>query len=287
MQFDYSQIIIETINKLFSTLFSSLDQSLYSLLDKVVFVNNSIISDSSFSSIFISKYGLPSIANSLLIGLFLYYCLKLYISPFSGNYVEKPYQFLTKTLIIALCINFTPFICGEILDILSTITDILKSLGLYISGEEISFNTLVTSSVYIDESSGAYNLFSFNGLLKSFFSFGLINLLFSYSIRYILIKVFILLFPFSLLSLSTSSTSWLFKSWSRAFFSLLFVQIFVVLILILLFSLNVKSNDLFSQISYISTIFILSKSNSYIKELLGGISTDIHSNLLSLKNIFK
>ena len=128
---------------------------------------------------------------------------------------------------------------------------------------------------------------AFNGLLKSFFSFGLISLLFSYTIRYILVKVFILLFPFSLLSLSTNSTSWIFKSWIRSFFSLLFVQNFIVLILTLLFSLNVKTQDSFSQISYISTIFILTKSNSYIKELIGGVTTDINTSLLTFKNIFK
>lgn len=287
MQNDYSQIIIETINKIFSTLFSSLDQSLYSLLDQTVFIDDSLLSDSFFNSIFNSKYGLPFIANSMLLGVFIYYCSKLYMAPFSGNYVEKPYQFLTKTLIIAICINFSQFICKEILNITSIFTDIFHSFGSSISGEEISFNTLISSSIYIDESAEIYNVFSFNGLLKSFFSFGLINLLFSYSIRYILVKVLILLFPFSLLSLSTNSTSWIFKSWCRAIFSLLFVQIFITLVLTLLFSLKVKSNDLFSQISYISTIFILTKSNSYVKELIGGISTEVNTNFFNLKNLLK
>lgn len=287
MQPDYSQIIIETINKLFSTLFSSLDESLYSLLDKTFFIDDSILSDSFFNSIFNSSYGLPAIANSMLIGIFLYYCFKLYLAPFSGNYIEKPYQFITRVLIIALCINSSLFICKEILNISATFADILRSLGSSISGKEISFNTLISASIYIDESSDIYNLFSFNGLLKSFFSFGLLNLLFSYFIRYILIKVFILLFPFALLSLTTKSTSWLFNSWVRSFFSLLFVQVFIILILTILFSLNVQSSNLFSQISYISTIFILTKANHYIKELIGGISTDIQSNIFSLKNIFK
>ena len=287
MQINYSQIIIDTINELFTTLFSSLDKSLYSLLDKTVFVDSSIISDSFFNSIFDSKYGLPFIANSMLIGFFIYYCSKLYLAPFSGNYVERPYQFLTKALIIAICISFSQFICKEILDITSILTDIFTSLGSSISGEEISFSTLISGSIYIDESSEIYNIFSFNGMLKAFCSFGLVNLLFSYSIRYILVKVLILLFPFALLTLTTSSTSWIFKSWYRTFFSLLFVQFFIILVLTLLFSLNVKSNDLFSQISYISTIFILSKCNYYIKEIIGGISTDIGTNLLNFKNLFK
>lgn len=287
MQINYSQIIIDTINELFTTLFSSLDKSLYSLLDKTVFVDSSIISDSFFNSIFDSKYGLPFIANSMLIGFFIYYCSKLYLAPFSGNYVERPYQFLTKALIIAICISFSQFICKEILDITSILTDIFTSLGSSISGEEISFSTLISGSIYIDESSEIYNIFSFNGMLKAFCSFGLVNLLFSYSIRYILVKVLILLFPFALLTLTTSSTSWIFKSWYRTFFSLLFVQFFIILVLTLLFSLNVKSNDLFSQISYISTIFILTKSNSYVKELIGGISTEINTNLFNFKNFLK
>ena len=287
MQVDYSQIIIETINKIFAELFSSMDKSLYRLLDKTVFVSDSILADSFFTNIFNSKYGIPAIANSMLLGIFIYYCFKLYMAPFSGSYIEKPYQFLTKILIITICINCSSFICKEILGINSIITDILRSLGSSISGHEISFNELISSSIYIDESSEIYNFFSFNGLLKSFFSFGLISLLFSYTVRYILIKVFILLFPFSLLSLSINSTSWLFKSWARSFLSLLLVQNFIVFILTLLFSLTVQSHDVFSQISYISTIFILSKCNYYIKEIIGGISTDIGTNLLNFKNLFK
>ena len=151
----------------------------------------------------------------------------------------------------------------------------------------MSFNTLLSSSTYVIENSNNFNFFSFDGILKSFFSFGLINLLFSYSIRYILIKILILLFPFALLSLVTTSTSWIFKSWFRTFFSLIFVQIFIIFVLILLFSLNINISDIFSQISYISTIFILTKSNSYIKELLGGISTDLNYNILNFKNLFK
>lgn len=287
MQTDYVQIIIDTINTLFTSLFTSLDHSLYSLLDKVVFIDDSLLSGSFFNSMLSVKYGLPFIANSMLLGIFIYYCFRLYLSPFSGNYVEKPYQFLTKTLIIAILINFSQFLCKELLSLNCIFTNILRSLGSSVSGTEISFNMLISESIYIDESLEIYNIFSFNGLLKSFFSFGLINLLFTYSVRYILIKVFILLFPFALLSLTTKSTSWLFKSWFRAFFSLLLVQIFIALILTLLFSLNVKSKDLFSQVSYISTIFILTKANSYIKELIGGISADLNTNLFNIKNFLK
>lgn len=287
MQIDYSQTIIDTINKIFSQLFSSLDITMYSILDKTVFINSSILDDRLFSTAFNSNFGLSAIANAFLIGFFLYYCVKLYMAPFSGTYVEKPYQFLVKALIIALCINFSQFFCSEFLNIFNAFTDILKVFGSQISGEEISFSTLLSNSAYIAEISTTFNFFSFDGILKSFFSFGLINLLFSYSIRYILLKVLILLFPFALLSLITTSTTWIFKSWFRAFFSLLFVQIFIIFVLILLFSISLSSSNIFSQILYISCIFVLTKSNSYVKELLGGISTDLNYNLLNMKNLLK
>lgn len=278
---------MNTINEIFSTLFSSLDKSLYSLLDKSVFVNEEILSDSFFNTIFQSSFGLPTIANAILIGFVLYYCFRLSFSQFTGNRIEKPYQFLCKVIVISTCINFSTFLCEELLKINGLFTDSIRMLGNAVTKQDISFNNLITSSIYLTNSTNSFNLFSLEGMLKSFFSIGLISLLFSYSIRYILIKLFVLLSPFALLSLVNSSTIWFFKSWMRTLFSLLFVQVFISLILVLLFSLNIKSSDLFSQISYISTIFILTKANGYIKELIGGISLDINANILNIKNLFR
>ena len=114
-EIDYSKIILETINKLFSQFFSSLDKSLYSLIDNSVFVNEKLVSDRFFKSIFNPVNGLPAIANALLIGFVIYYCVRLSTSYFSGNNIEKPYQFLTKIIIVTICINFSWFICEEIL----------------------------------------------------------------------------------------------------------------------------------------------------------------------------
>lgn len=278
---------MNTINEIFSTLFSSLDKSLYSLLDKSVFVNEEILSDSFFNTIFQSSFGLPTIANAILIGFVLYYCFRLSFSQFTGNRIEKPYQFLGKVIVISICINFSTFLCEELLKINGLFTDSIRMLGNAVTKQDISFNNLITISIYLTNSTNSFNLFSLEGMLKSFFSIGLISLLFSYSIRYILIKLFVLLSPFALLSLVNSSTIWFFKSWMRTLFSLLFVQVFISLILVLLFSLNIKSSDLFSQISYISTIFILTKANGYIKELIGGISLDINANILNIKNLFR
>lgn len=141
-----------------------------------------------FKTIFQNSFGLPTIADALLVGFAIYYCFRLSFAQFSGTVVEKPYQFLTKILIVAVCINCSSFICEQFLSITGLVTDSLRVLGKHITGQEVSFHNLISKSIYLTSNSESFNLFSIEGILKSFFSIGLISLLFSYSIRYILIK---------------------------------------------------------------------------------------------------
>ena len=48
---DITQIIIDTINTIFENLFSSIDNSLYDVLDKVTFISSDILRDSNFETI--------------------------------------------------------------------------------------------------------------------------------------------------------------------------------------------------------------------------------------------
>lgn len=76
---DISQIILDTINSLLENLFSSIDNNLYSILDKISFVNSDILHDSYFEAIFgtSSTNGVLLIANSLLLGFFTLLCYSL------------------------------------------------------------------------------------------------------------------------------------------------------------------------------------------------------------------
>lgn len=286
-QIDYSQIIIETLNKLFSGLFSSIDNSIYSMLDHITFISENIFEDKLLKSILNPFSGIIIIANSLLVGFVIYYCFRLMLSYYSGNGIEKPNQFLVKAIICAICINYSLFFCTKIIKINNLISDSFCQLGYNICKKEISFNTLILETNNFINLENNFNIFSFNGLLKSSISIGMINLLFSYSIRYILIKILILLSPFAILSLIMQATSWVFKIWLRTFISLLLLQSFVALILLIIFMINISVTDILSQISYISALFILSKANSYIKEIFGGVSTDFNANISSIKSLLK
>lgn len=289
-QLDYSQIIIETLNNLFSNLLSSIDTKLYSLLDNIVFIDSNIIENSFFSNVFGNglNIGLIAIANSLLLGFALYYCFKLIFSSYTSTNIDHPYQFVFKALIFSICIACSLFICKQIILLNYLICDAIKEVGLHLFNIDISFSNLITqlnSTIYI--SSDSIDLFSFDGIIKSFITFGLLNLLFSYALRYIMVQVFVLISPFAFLSLVTQSTSWFFKTWIRNFTSLLLIQTFIALILLIIFSINISNNSFFSQLMYIGAIYALSKSNYFLKELIGGITTDVNTHISSLSSLLK
>ena len=289
-QTNITQTIIDTINYIFSELFSSIDNNLYSILDKLLFINEDILKESFLENLLGNSFSksLLIIANSLLFGFSIYYCFKLLFSHFSYVEIEKPHQFIFKLLIFGTCINFSYFICEKIISINYLISSSICEVGKNIFNMNISFSNLLlklNSIISIEQSS--FNIFSVDGLIKSFISLGLFNLVFSYSLRYILLKVFILITPFALLTLINRSTSWFFRTWLRTMLSLLLLQSFVSIILIIIFSLNFNSNDLFSKFLYIGGIYSLSKANSYIKELIGGISTDVSTNFNGFSNKLK
>ena len=78
-QTNITQIIIDTINTIFETLFSSIDNNLYNILDDITFIKSNIIYDKNFENIFGSSTsdGLLLIANSFLLGFLLYYSILL------------------------------------------------------------------------------------------------------------------------------------------------------------------------------------------------------------------
>ena len=90
-----------------------------------------------------------------------------------------------------------------------------------------------------------------------------------------MVKIFILLSPFAFLSLCLDTTSWFFKSWIKNLFSLLFIQIIVYLVLLLLFSIDFSNSNILNKFIYIGGLYALIKANSFVREFIGGISTNI------------
>ena len=277
-----TQIIIDTINTIFGNLFGSIDNSLYTVLDDLTFINSDILQDNHFEKLFGTSVssGILIIANSLLLGFLLYYGLRYLLSHFTYHPVESPGNFVLKLIIYGIAMNFSFFILEMVLDLNSNITLAIRSLGENLTGKDICFSELIQSmnpNVAVD--TNALNIFTVDGLLKGTLSFSLLSLVLSYAFRYIMVQVFILLAPFAILSLSLNNTSWFFKSWAKNLFSLLLIQIIVSLVLLILFSIPYNSGDLFTKIIYLCGIYTLIKANSFVREFIGGISTTITQNV--------
>ena len=288
-QTNITQTIISTINTIFSSLFSSIDNGIYSVLDDLVFINTDILKDKFIISFFgtSTTSGLIILSNSLLLAFSLFYIVKYAYSHYSGTQTEQPFQFLFKLFIFAIISNFSYFIMEYFIYINSLISLSIREIGENIFGCNICFSELILKLNNIVSTEETINVFSLDGFLRGFISINFINLLFTYSLRYIILKVFILITPFAIISLINNSTSWFFKSWFKCVLSLLLLQSFISLVLLVVFSIDFSSDNLIAKILCIGSIYSLTKANSYIKDLIGGISTDISTNFNSLKYLLK
>jgi len=280
-QANIAELITQTINTLFSTLFSSIDNNLYSILDDLVFVKSDIINAPYLSGIIGNSTisGIIVIANSLVAGFLIYYAISYLLSHFIAYQAQpqKPYQFIFRLVVCTMFINYSFFICEQVISINSTISLAIRSFGEDIFGHPICFSSLIenlNSAIYLNDNS--FNVFSLDGLLKGLISFGLLNLVLSYALRYVLIIVFILISPFAFLSLTLQNTSWIFKAWIKMFLSLLLLQILVPIILLVSFAFSSNTADTFCKLVYIGSIYALMQANNYLRQFMGGLSTDVN-----------
>jgi len=278
------EIISTTINTIFSNLFSSIDNELYGVIDDIVFINKDIITDSHFESILgtNTSEGILLICNALIIGFILYYGVSLLFSHLTFAENIRPTAFIFRVIVFSILLNCSPFICELLIELISNISLAIRNIGETLFDTTICFATLLENLNLINNLEG-FNLFTFDGLVKALISFGFINLTLSYSLRYIMVKVLILICPFAILSLSVDKFSWIFKSWIKLFLSSLFLQILVSVILVVTFSLNIK-DTLFSALTYLGSIYALIKANTFIRDFMGGLSTDVNIGISNLKS---
>ena len=283
-----TQIIIDTINTIFENLFSSIDNSLYSLLDELTFINSDILKDKYFQDILgtSTSSGILLIANTLLFAFILYYSIKYLLSHLTYDRIDKPSSFFIKMVLYAICMNSSFFIVELFIDLISYISLFIRSIGEDLFQESICFSSLITNiNTNISVDTSALNIFTIDGLIKGILSMSLLNLVFTYSLRYIFIKVFVIITPFAFLSLILSNTSWFFKAWIKNLFSLLFIQIIVSIILLLMFSVDFSNTDLFSKFIYVGGMYGLIRANSLVRDFIGGVSTTVTQSVKSFTNL--
>ena len=277
--------IVESMNHIFSNIFSSVDNGIYEILDKIVFVNTDIIEKDNFVRLFgsNSSSGILLLCNSLILGVFLFYIVTLLFSHITYIKIQPPISFIFKAIILIIVMNGSLWICKQIINIISLISGSICEIGKELFKEDISFvnfMTKINDKIYTSKEN-YLNVTSFDGIIKTFTTFGFINLIFSYALRYIMIQIFVLLFPFAVLFGIYDKTSWISKALIKAFISLLLEQVLIALILVLSFSLSISSD--ISKVLYIGIIYSLMKANTYMYMIFGGITTSITNNATMIK----
>ena len=168
---------------------------------------------------------------------------------------------------------------------MSIVSNLIKKLRNNLFNQDNNFSnfiTLINKEVYI--SGKEFDAFSFEGIAKSFTTVGFMNLIFSFSLRYILIQILVIISPFAILCLTLDKLECFFKSWMKIFISLLLEQILVAIILLLGFSIDISNNPNLKQLLYVGIISALISANSYMRQLLGGFSTIVSS---GISNFYK
>jgi hypothetical protein len=281
-----SELIFQVINNILTKLFASLDKTIYSLLDNITFIDENILEQENFKKIVgeNSSSGIILICNALLLGFFIFYGIQYLTSHLTYIKVQKPSQFIFKAIIFIALMNSSLWFCKEIIYIISLITKAINLLSQDLFNIDISFTEFIKHLNFIlYEDNYKLDIFSFDGIVKSFSSIGMISLIFTYSLRYLLIQIFVILCPFAFLTLLSDNTKHFFKSWFRNFLSLLLIQILLSIVLLVSFSLIDISNLELQKLLYIASIYAITRCNYFMKELIGGISFDIKSNISSLR----
>ena len=279
-EINITEIILETINSLCQSLFSSIDNAIFPLLDDLIFIDSNITETSYLERIMGQNVntGLLVLANALLLAFVLYYAIRRFTAFFNGQEVESPYKFVVRAIFICILMNFSLSICSGIVSFSHEITDFICGLGNNIFKKEMSFSSLINE--LSGKQTSAFNIFSIDGILTSMLSISSFSLVINFTFRYILTKVLILLSPFAFLCLLNQTTKGFFHSWYKSFLSLLLVQIIVALILLLPFAiLKEASSTIFSKLLLIGSVYALLKANQFVKEFINGtgISTDFNS----------
>ena len=184
------------------------------------------------------------------------------------------------------CYELLSFHCGKYCKHILIFSLSIREIGENVFDKNIclsSFIQEINTTIYLNDS--ILNIFTLNGLVKSIISVGLLNLAVSYSLRYVMIKIFILLSPFAFISLVNNSTSWVFKSWFKMFLSMLVLQIIVPIILMVSFSIDTTDQYIFSKLIYIGSVYALIKANSYVREFMGGLSTDVSTGISTFRSL--
>ena len=146
-----SESIFNVINSLFSKLFASVDNSIYGILDKVTFLDKTVLEGENFKKILGDSFsnGVLLICNSLVFGVILFFAINYLFSHLTLSKSQTPSQFFFKLVIFVILMNSSIWICSEIINLVSIVSNLIIELGKSLFNQEISFSNFISFSLLI------------------------------------------------------------------------------------------------------------------------------------------
>lgn len=169
---DTVSVIMQTINTIISSLFSSIDVNIYEMLDKITFIDADIINNSTIQKLLGNngKTGFIYICDAMLVGIFIFYLVKYFYSNMVDYNIERPVQFIFKLFCFAILVNFSYFFMEQLLNLSFLFSSSIQEVGKSILHKDISFSELIVilNKRLINNSDSSVNYFSFDGFIKGF-----------------------------------------------------------------------------------------------------------------------
>jgi membrane protein len=274
--------IITNLNYLLEKVFKSIEGEIFKTLDKLTIIGPEILKEEPLKNIvFENKVnGLVIIANTLILFFVIYYVFKQLIGIYNGNKIESIYVFIIRIIIVCIIVNFSYYICEEILNIFGILGESIDTYASDLINRKVTFENLKDSIINIENIINT-DLVSLDGIIKGIISFGSVSILISFSVRYVTVIFLIIISPLAFVCLSSNLTSGIFNMWVKMLIVNLTLQIGIKLLIFIPLAYK-NQNDIIYKIILVGTISLIYKFNIFIKELLARISNENN-----VKNIFK
>ena len=274
--------IITNLNYLLEKVFKSIEGEIFKTLDKLTIIGPEILKEEPLKNIvFENKVnGLVIIANTLILFFVIYYVFKQLIGIYNGNKIESIYVFIIRIIIVCIIVNFSYYICEEILNIFGILGESIDTYASDLINRKVTFENLKDSIINIENIINT-DLVSLDGIIKGIISFGSVSILISCSVRYVTVIFLIIISPLAFVCLSSNLTSGIFNMWVKMLIVNLTLQIGIKLLIFIPLAYK-NQNDIIYKIILVGTISLIYKFNIFIKELLARISNENN-----VKNIFK
>ena len=231
-----SNQLIANLNEMCKALFNSVDKNAFKYLDELAFLDESKFKTGIELELIGNNIyeGIIGIAISILMGIALYYIVNYFIRKIINEEMENPYTFIIKSIIAGFFIIYIKDIVLFVISVNNIITKEILNLTQTFFNQRVTFENIlikINETLYVQGE--GFNVMSFDGIIKIYLVFGIINLIFEYSLRYVMIKIMFILSPIFVAFKTNRKMEYLYNNWVKGMFGLLFMQNIIAIILVI------------------------------------------------------